>query len=308
MMGAPFTAAGQTPVRLQQLEVAFWPEYDREDVLVIQRGLLAEEVQLPVTIRFQVPKSMTHLGGTAGIDESGAFRYFQPSVVDQGEYIEVTYTTPYRTFQFEYYDGQLQIEGDTRTYSPTIVVPYEVAFLVLEAQEPTGSEAYTTEPPGTQTADPLGSNLAVRRLELGAAQGNDAVTWNISYTKSDDRLSAEVLGLPTPGVSTFEDASPSGGDGLQTGLIIAVVVLAILFMGALGYVLGTRRQAAAVPPPPPPRRGKRKKPRPRPSRKAGPKRPKAQAASQQAFCHECGNALAANDLFCASCGTRRKGR
>lgn len=295
----------QEPVGLDALTVSLWPEYDREGVLVIYRGTVAAGTPLPARLRFRVPKTMASLGGTAGVDAQGAFHYYQPSVQDLGTVLEVTYTTPYPAFQFEYYDSALQAEGEARRYTFTYPAVYRVGLLALEAQEPAGAEGFATEPEGVLSDDPLGSGLKVHRWVAGEAEAGQFLTFRVEYRKVDPRLSAEILGLPTPGTSPYEDVPQGQPAERVSGLLLAGLaaaaaggVLAAIYFGWL------RPRQAALTPAPRPQARKRQRPRRRPHPSAASRRaPSAEAR----FCHQCGAELGPEDRFCAQCGARRKG-
>lgn len=310
--GRPGTAVrAQEPLTLDTLTISLWPEYDREGVLVIYRGTVAAGTSLPVTVRFPVPKTMANLGGTAGVDAQGEFRYYRPSVRDLGTVLEVSYTTPYPTFQFEYYDSALQVEGEQRAYTFSYPGSYSVGALVLEAQEPAGAQGFATEPEGVLAQDPLGSGLQVRRWVVGPAEAGKSLTFRFQYRKSDPRLSAEILGLPTPGTSPYEDVPQAGRSeavqpsGLLVGALAAVAVGAVLAAVYFGWL---RPRLATPEPPPRPRRRPRKR---RPAKRAAPPAPRsardAQRGAAARFCHRCGTALGPEDRFCPQCGARRKG-
>ncbi|MGC8837952.1 MAG: zinc ribbon domain-containing protein [Anaerolineae bacterium] len=293
----------QEPLGLDTLTVSLWPEYDREGVLVIYRGTVTAGTPLPAILRFRVPKTMASLGGTAGVDAQGAFHYYKPSVQDLGTVLEVTYTTPYPAFQFEYYDGALQAEGEARTYTFTYPAVYRVGLLALEAQEPAGAEGFATEPEGALADDPLGSGLKVRRWVVGAAEAGQPLTFRVEYRKVDPRLSAEILGLPTPGTSPYEDV-PRGQPGGVSGWVVAGLAVAaaggVLAAVYFGWLRPRQRAAGPAPRPRPRRRA--------PRRKQGPSAaPRAAPSPPARFCHQCGTELGPKDRFCPQCGARRKG-
>lgn len=295
----------QEPVGLDTLTISLWPEYDREGVLVIYRGTVAAGTPLPATLRFRVPKTMAGLGGTAGVDAQGEFHYYKPSVRDLGTAWEVQYTTPYPTFQFEYYDGALQVEGEARVYTFTYPALYPVAVLALEAQEPAGAEGFATEPAGGLADDSLGSGLKVRRWVVGAAEADQPLTFRLEYRKADPRLSAEILGLPTPGTSPYEDVLKERTAGGASGLILAgLAAIAVGGVLAVVYFGWLRPRQRAAKPAPRPRSQRRRTPR----RREEPRAASRTAPSVPArFCHQCGAELGAEDRFCPQCGARRKG-
>jgi hypothetical protein len=49
--------SSEMPPVLSTLEVSLWPEFDRPDVLVINRGLLAADAGLPAPVEIRIPAS-----------------------------------------------------------------------------------------------------------------------------------------------------------------------------------------------------------------------------------------------------------
>ncbi len=116
---------------------------------------------------------------------------------------------------------------------------------------------------------------------------------SVQYEKTDPRLSAEILALPTPGTVQFEDA-PKKTDNMLAYILLGAA--AALLIGAVVYALTQAR----------------KRPRPVPVRSARPKPKKGKkgAARAQAvrYCHKCGAGLRPGDVFCSKCGTKVKKR
>jgi len=290
-------ASAQGPVSLDSLEIALWPEYDRQAVLVIYRGRVSGETALPVTLRFRVPKSAGDLGGTAGVDAQGGFHYYRPTISDLGDVLEVTYTIPYRAFQFEYYDGGPQVQGEDRSLAFTYRADYNTGSLVFLAQEPAGSSGFATSPEGVLADDPLGSGLKVRRWAIGPAREGETFEWEVRYRKADPRLSAEILGLPTPGTSAYEDAAPT--DGTQRSLLIAAGIGVVVLACLLGFYFGVVRRRKVPRTAEPPRR--------KPKKRARKPAEVAAGTDLARFCHQCGYRWEEGDVFCPQCGARRKG-
>ncbi|NLE77260.1 MAG: zinc ribbon domain-containing protein [Chloroflexi bacterium] len=287
----------QPPVRLNALTISLWPEYDREGVLVIYRGVVSEDIPLPVTLTLHIPKTAHHIGGTAGVDAEGQFRYYRPTIVEGPDAVEVSYATPYRVFQFEFYDAALDVDGATRDYPFAYTADFDIGVLTFDMQEPAGSSDFSATPPGVLAADPLGTGLPVQRWVAGAAEAGETFGVQVTYTKTDPRLSHEVLGLPTPSTSAYEDnqglaAGNAPGAALPLGLALAAGAGGF----AMAYLLARRRADPAAARPAPQVKAKR--------RAASPKEGQAAAS---AFCRQCGHRLGADDRFCPQCGTRRRG-
>ncbi len=288
--------SAQEPVRLQNMTVSLWPEYDQEGVLVIYRGSLAEDVPLPVTLRFLIPKEAGKPAATAGVDATGQFRYRSYQLADAGEFLEVSYTNPYREFQMEYYYNPLAITGTLRSFVYEFRADYAVDNLTVEVKEPAGAQNLNLTPVATGTGTDF-DNLPLQKYALGAFSAGQTFRFSASYEKTDPRLTSEILGLEPPGTAEFEDvARPSGSQNVVAYILLGAA--GTLLLGAAVYAIVQGR--------------KRPKPQPvqaRPAgtkpRRAGPPRP---AQSGAGYCHQCGAKLKPGALFCANCGAKVKRR
>ena len=296
----------QAGIALSDMTVALWPEYDAPGVLVIYRGQLSPAAPLPVDVTFAIPAQAGKPSSTAGVDAQGNFRYRQYQMAQQGDQLLVTYSLPYRRFQFEYYFDPFAGQGAERAFEYTYRADYAVESFTLEVQEPAGAEEFATDPPADSVA--AEAQFPVHTIQFGRLEAGQEVAVRVTYRKEDPRLAAEVLGLPTPSSVQFEDA-PGRATGLRGPIIALIAGAAVLAAGVVGLALWTRSRRAA----PMSRQARRRaarqtgrapKPaasRARSSRVADP--PKQAAA----YCHQCGRALKADELFCPACGTRRKG-
>jgi hypothetical protein len=53
----PLLARAQTDTEVEQLEVLLWPEYDRPELLAIQKIRFTPDTDLPATIQLFIPAS-----------------------------------------------------------------------------------------------------------------------------------------------------------------------------------------------------------------------------------------------------------
>jgi hypothetical protein len=289
-------ASAQGDVRLKSLTVSLWPEYDQEGVLVIYRGVIADDVALPVTLRFRIPKEAGKPAATAGVDATGEFRYRSYQLADVGDFIEVTYTNPYREFQMEYYYNPLVMTDTQRSFAYQFQADYAVDDLTVEVKEPAGAQNLHLTPVATGTGTDF-DNLPLQKYALGAFAAGQVFQFAAAYEKTDPRLTSEILGLTPPGTAQFEDVAQPGG----SQNVVAYILLGAagtLLLGAAVYAIAQsrrRQKPAAVRP----AQGK-----PKPRRAAPPKA----APSGAGFCHQCGAKLKPGALFCANCGAKVKRR
>jgi len=303
-------AGAQTPIRIASMSIGLWPEYDKPGVLFIYTGRLAPDVKLPVRLTFAIPKSSGGPSSTAGIDAQGNYRYLQYQTVEQGDLLLVSYTCPYPAFQFEYYDNQLVIQGNERKLDYVYTADFAIDALTLEIQQPIGASGLQTQPPATSTQNR--DQFVYQYVNVGPLAAGQTTRLTATYVKSDARLSGEILGLPTPSSVQFEDipkaATPAG---LPTSTVILIAVTVVAVAAVVGVYLWSqgrqkRRPAVAATPAPARRKGKRARAT-QPAANSPPGRPAAPASSANAYCHQCGRGLKADEIFCPACGARRKG-
>lgn len=291
-------ARTQDAVRLSELQIAFWPEYDRSAMLVIYRGTLAPEVTLPASLTFSIPAKYGPPMAVAYTDAQGRLLNLEFTTAASGEMMTIRFNAPTANFQFEYYDTGLDVSASTRRYNFAGAAAYPIQTLVLQVQQPLGAGGLTAAPAlGQATVGTDGlTYLSAVRADVPAG---DAITLDLTYTKNDSEL---TISSQPPAVSTT--VSPSTVSAVQpvspalvASVIVGIVGIALVGAG-LAWVARSRREVAASPiVPRQPHRPKGHPPRPKEVK------PSASSAPA-AFCHECGNHLQPDDVFCRSCGTK----
>ena len=306
-------ARAQAPVTLSTLDVAVWPEYDKPGLLVIYRGQVSPAVSLPVRLTFAIPASSGGSSSTAGVDAQGQFHYLQPTTAPQGDLLLVSYDNPYATFQFEYYDNPLAGQGPDRRFTYAYRADYPIDALTLEIGQAVGSTGFSITPAATSTQ--VREGMTFHLMSVGKVAAGETKSVSVSYRKDDNRLAAEILGLPTPSNVPFEGSgatTPAGTSSAalnaQTIIIVAAAVLAIL--AVVGVTLWSRSRQSTPPPRMAPvndrpRRNNKKKGGARPQG-VPVSRPASTNPSLTGYCHQCGRGLKADEQFCPACGARRK--
>ena len=309
--------SAQGSVRLSTLEISLWPEFDKRELLVIFQGRLADGVPLPAVLTLSMPKEAGEPHAVASVDEADQRLTAAYELQEVGEETRVTYTSLQNLgFQFEYYWDALEIDGQTRTFTFSFTLDFPVDDFNLELQQPFDATNVTLSPPAMETTVGFG-NLTYHQRPLGAVEAGRTVTWQVSYDKASDQLTASTLPTPVPAVAT-PTAGTSSADS-QAGLIVAVGI-GVVAAVALMLFFSNRRQSAPqqryVQAPP----SKRKRRKVAPSSQAQPPTRQERAAPnapsgassqtglpEGGFCHRCGAALPPDALFCHRCGTPRKG-
>lgn len=101
---------------INTIQVDLWPEYDRPDVLVIYRANLANAVALPARLTLRIPRSAGGPASVAMKDPSGMLYSLDHDTVVDGEWLKISFTTPVQDIQVEYYDPEMQMGGDQRSF------------------------------------------------------------------------------------------------------------------------------------------------------------------------------------------------
>ncbi len=274
-------SAAENSDRISNLSISVWPEYDDPSVLVIYDGEFADKEGYPREVGFLIP-SGAKVNATAYGDAKGEFYNTDPwKTQDAGNgWTRVLFTLPKPGFHVEFYYNPLQGATDK-----TMVFAYNSAQIAdqvqLEIQQPLKAINFKTDPVAVlQTT--RGHEFKYHVFQFSNVTAGQILRVQVSYTKTDPNPSVTSISVPSD--STLNAASnPSSNLILPVGIGAAGLAL-----GALGFFAWRARREGneAVPQ----RRVRNRK--------------KQQGAA--AFCHECGNALGSNDVFCSQCGTRRK--
>lgn len=285
------TVYAQESPRVASLEIAIWPEFDRQAMaLVVLRGKLTDDVPLPATFTLHIPTSSGKPSAVAsGDSETATLLNLDYELAAGKASLLVTITTPVPYFQIELYDP-LSINTSNRSY--TYVWPGDLAVddLTLEVQEPAGATDLSIEPElGDETVGV--DQLVYRSAHMGPFESGKALSVNVSYIKTDLRTSAEILGI-----AEAEASGPrpvESDDGVPHPAILAAVVAALVVV--VGAVVYWRWRGRPVVAPVGPASGAR-----RGARGAS---ESGEKPTSQAFCTQCGDRLIPGHRFCPRCGT-----
>jgi ribosomal protein L40E len=301
-----FSARAQASITLDELQIAFWPEYDRSSMLVIYRGTLAPSLSLPASLTFSIPARYGPPMAVAYSDAQGRLLNLQFTTAASGEVTTFSFETPSANFQFEYYDTSLDAGSPTRRYAFTGVAPYPIQSLILQVQQPVGASGLTATPAlGSSTVGSDGLNYfeAVRN---NVAVG-ESIALDLTYHKTDAALSSNNSQL-----SSANNTTSSGSTGPATSRATSPVLIVSVIVGLVGVgLVGTgivwfarSRKASPVSVFASTVRPHREKGHPPRPKEVAPSAPALASNRSSAFCHECGVRLQPEDVFCRNCGTQ----
>jgi hypothetical protein len=302
-------AHAQLPTSLSNLTIAMWPEFDQPSVLVIYRGTIPEDVTLPAPLSFKLPSSIEAVHAVAYMDQE------QGNLVNIPQYDfsagadgkVLSFSTPSRSFQFEYYSSDmLSLNDNTRNISFSFTPSADIDTLVFELQQPVGAENFNSQPSPSST-QVRQDGLTYDLYDLGSASANETYSLTASYARTSDQLSAQML--PSASVPTSAEQKPvevdGGGLADNLGLILIGFGVVLLF-GALGYWYLSQR--VVVVPEPAGRRPARRAQRSSRRRPTDIRSPRPSGGDQElaAYCHRCGAEFREDARFCHMCGAERR--
>ena len=196
-----------------------------------------------------------------------------------GAWLEVTITADYPAIQIEYYDLELEIQGENRSFAFLWPSNYATNALNVSLRVPVDTTEVTTDPQ-MREATPAGSEQAYREWGTSNLEAGEQVPILISYIKTSDRLSMSGT-IQAEAV----DESTEGRVSLSNYLPYILGGLGILLILAGGLYFWQTSKGKTEP---------RKRHRSRDEDSEG----------GDVYCHQCGKRAQANDRFCRTCGTR----
>ncbi|MFC1996791.1 zinc ribbon domain-containing protein [Chloroflexota bacterium] len=288
-------ARAQGPVDLAGLEVDLWPEYDRSDVLVIYKAKLPANVSLPVDVMFKIPVD-------AGEPYAVAVRQMDGSLLNaayerqvEGNWALITITATMPDIQLEYYDPQIEIAGEERSYTYVWPGDYDVEAMRIVIQQPVGARQMSVEPNLGSFTQIEGDPMQYYVMDVGSPKSGETVSVDLSYIKDTNTLSVESLQVhPTGPINGNDGGRQSGFLTFLPWLIGGLGVLLLIGGGVWYWQMNkTETQPAA---------SKRSRKTKTPIK--SPEQISAENGSQGVFCHQCGKRAATGDRFCRSCGAK----
>lgn len=289
------TFAQDVPL-LSDLEISLWPEYDRPEVLVIYRGLFAEDTPLPIPVEISIPARVGQPTAVAYVGEGGQRLNQEYTTRVSGEWLVVAFELNTVGFQLEYYDTLPADSAGQRTYTYAYTADYAITDLHLDFQVPPTAQGFALEPPA-DSAITESDGLVYHMVSAGAlAQGEDR-SWTFAYQKDNEELTVSAFVQPK---ATVPAPPATAGTGNSTVLVFLVAFVALIAVGAASFWLGRRTQPLQPEPPASPRSKRRGSGR---GSQIPNQRLPSSGGQEALFCHQCGAELRADSDFCHKCGT-----
>jgi hypothetical protein len=271
---------------LAVLEVALWPEFDRQETLVIYRAQLPSETQLPATVKLPIPIEVgePHAVATIGEDRNLYVAEYEMDKVNEWSWISVEANS--LLLQIEYY-ADLRIESDQRYFSYLWPGGVQIDTFQYEIQRPPTAGEVLLTPPGVAQVSQDG--LTYIRGALGPKGADEQVAINLGYQKADETFSIDAV-VQQPTLERPPDTQGSTPD--LTELLPWILGGFGVLIAGVGVFMLLRVRAAG---------SKASKPRRRRRRKSADEQ---KLESSPIYCHVCGSQASASDMFCRRCGTK----
>ena len=294
----PAGVKAQNLVEIDIMQIDLWPEFDRPEVLVIYRMLLTNSTALPASLSMRIPAASGGPFNLAVKDSDGSLYNLDYTTRQDGEWLWVSFTTSLPELQLEYYDPTLRRSGNARSFTFTWTADYTVHSMNVQVQQPVNAAGMQIEP-ALGSGSLLQDGLTYYFGRFGEIEAGEQFNISLAYEKPDELLSegyepvsaVEPIGNQTDRTLSFNSILPFVLGGVGIALVLGVVVW---YLAPLGTLPGGLQNLAA-------RRGRQAEKR---KRHAAPGAGETVREVDGGFCHQCGKASGADDIYCRACGTK----
>jgi hypothetical protein len=245
LLGTAAPSLSQPHVHFQRLEVAIWPEYDQPAALVMYRGVLAPDVQLPVTVSLPMPASVS-LPNAVAKRGPGTNLLVAPYTIETGSQWNIVHLqTDLPEIRLEFYVA-LATEQAERTFLfewPGGAEIDEAAYEVMQPWAATELKVAPSSSPPARGQD----GLIYQREDLGPIPEGGTFFVELSYTKQSPELTVAALQpvsqptqpAPPPSTSVQVPSAEPESSSPSTGNSAWYVVIPIVFLAGLaaGWIL-----------------------------------------------------------------------
>ncbi len=265
------------PLRITSMNVSVWPEYDQPGVLVQYQGQIAgkSDKTNPREISFLVPKD-AGVGAACAIKSDGNHTSETWKESDAGDgFVQVTFKLTEPTFHLEYYFNPLVGSPDKKIdFVYKAIMPADE--IQLDIQHPLKATNFALNPDAPDShKDSDGFTYHSYTFKQVAA--GQKISSSVAYTKTDPKPSVTGQTNSVSAESASQN-SPNLNQAIAVGIVIGAIGIAGFFFLQRNVRQPTRTRAV---------------------------RRDARGEQTGGFCTQCGNAMEAEDKFCARCGAAR---
>jgi hypothetical protein len=283
-------------IRIQRLSVSIWPEYDDPRVLVILRGELSPETQVPTQLRLPMPKGAELIGAGMISPQNELLNHpYERLAGDTSD--TVVLTLPVHRFFAEWYDDPFGQREPARQFTYPLTLPYAVAQLDVDILQPDAATEFRIAPePMREDVDTRGGKhhlWSYRDLEPEATK-----TFEVAYVKTTDVPSITKSAAPAADLQPGDPQAAALSRSTKTWVTFGMLAgFAMIFAGVV-FVFRNKPPASS---PAASAMPIVSAPGPNVTADGTTKLPGAPFARAN-FCSNCGRQLQATDVFCPGCG------
>ncbi|MBI9048051.1 MAG: hypothetical protein JEZ00_01410 [Anaerolineaceae bacterium] len=220
-------------INLEWLQIELWPEYDREDMLVIYRFSLASDTALPTALELHIPSEAGDAYQVAMRDIDGLLYHLDYSLKLEGDWMVVSFITPSPEVQIEFYDPRLRHDGIQRSYNFRWYGDYLINNCSIHVKEPLNTTNLRTLPATEPGVGVIGDQQNYE-AQLGMIERGSSFYVRLTYDKSDDLLLSSLSEKVQPaapiddqirGRTSFKEILPWVFGMLGIVLLFAILLL-----------------------------------------------------------------------------------
>lgn len=277
------SAQAQSNVKIGELTIQLWPEYDDPGMLVMYSFALSADTALPTEVQIRVPAN-ANLNAVAKTEVDSMVNVPYDAPVKDGDWVIITMPIDdLNLYRIEYY-APIDKDGSTRNFNFLWASEYAVDSLYIEFQQPSTASNFTSTP-ALPNVNPGSGGITFHYLEVGGLAAGSDFSLNLSYDKPNNDLTVSSMPVEV-GSNTLSETSEATNsfstDNFLPYILVGIGIL--LIAGGLLYFFGSGRQEPAT----------KSRKRHSPSTTAG----------GNIYCHECGSRAGSGDKFCRACGAK----
>ena len=285
LQGVGTALAQDNNIVISSMKISLWSEYDNPNLLVMYRGSVSANVNLPATIRFNiVPGIDPHVASVTPTNE----HIHDPfDVKDEDGDTYVTFLLKERDFAIEYYYKAFPPAGSNKSFIYNYKSYYPINNFSYEIQQPISATNFFTQPSSIR-ADSDSRGIINHLVLAGGVAAGETKTVSVSYFKSSAKTSLQLLENPEGKWSAY--------NMISTIVLIILVGLLIMSYYKKGGRRGSKIQRAGA------KRVALKVQRHNQERKNPNKKLNYRSDRVPHFCSNCGEKVEVGTNFCGSCG------
>lgn len=282
---ATLSFAQEKTISISKLGISLWPEYDNNQVLVIYRGNVSGDVQLPVEIQLNILPGSTD-PHVASVTLTGEHIHdpFEVKVDDKGTY--VSFMLKERDFHLEYYFNPFTPGVNDKIFKYSYTTYYPIINFSYEVQQPVAAFDFQTTPISFQEfTDDMG--ITHSQVSAGSLAAGETKHVSVSYFRSGLETSLQRLEKSEKSTDVYTIIS--------TGVLILLVGIMIY-----SYIGNSAKKRSKVQ-----RAGAKRKKHTAHTKTNEPSEKLVFRSDRKPnFCSNCGEKVDYDAVYCGSCGTQ----